>query len=189
MNLFSHSEPSFRHIELTNRGPLRVVRGITFYPFPKVSDNPLDNNTRIDHNMPSPFQNNQNSPQPSGFSESILPSIIRKWLSAVMPLPWLLLPVCSSRPPPFHGRNVPRHAPPCRRGQGAQYERNFLCSFPARHCVPGKPRPAGGELHFSNIRGHISYSFPNLDICQVKLMSPNDKICGSNLWLLEPILL
>jgi hypothetical protein len=34
-----------------------------------------------------------------------------------------------------------------RRGQGAQYERNFLCSHFARHCVPGKPRPVGGELH------------------------------------------
>ena len=30
-------------------------------------------------------------------------------------------------------------ASPCRRGQGAQYERNFLA---------GKPRPVSGELHF-----------------------------------------
>jgi len=29
-------------------------------------------------------------------------------------------------------------APPCGRGQGAQYEGNFLS---------GKPRPVGGELH------------------------------------------
>jgi len=38
----------------------------------------------------------------------------------------------------------PERAP---RGQGAHYKRDFLCSHPARHCVPGKPRPVGGELH------------------------------------------
>jgi len=35
----------------------------------------------------------------------------------------------------------PEHAPqtpPCRRGEGVQYERNFLS---------GKPRPMGGELY------------------------------------------
>ncbi len=39
-----------------------------------------------------------------------------------------------------------------RRGQGAQYERNFLCSHSVRHCVPGKPRPVGGELHTLRLR-------------------------------------
>jgi hypothetical protein len=36
------------------------------------------------------------------------------------------------------GRNVPRKPRHSRRGQGAQYERNFLS---------GKPHPVGGELH------------------------------------------
>ncbi len=33
------------------------------------------------------------------------------------------------------------------RQEGPQYERNFLGSHSARHCVPGKPRPngVGGE--------------------------------------------
>jgi hypothetical protein len=38
--------------------------------------------------------------------------------------------------------------PPCRRGQGAQYERNFLGSHPARHCVPGKPCSVGRGFTF-----------------------------------------
>jgi hypothetical protein len=145
LNLFSHIEPSFLRYELTNRGAHGAEREITSYRFPKVSNNLVENNIAIDHNSPSLFRSNQNSPQPSGFSGSILPWIIRRCFSAVMPLPWRVFPVFSSRPPPFHD--------------------------------------------FCNIRGHISYSFPKLDICQVKLMSPNDKICGSNLWLLEPILL
>jgi len=38
--------------------------------------------------------------------------------------------------------------PPCRRGQGAQYERNFLGSHPARLCVPGKPCSVGRGFTF-----------------------------------------
>jgi len=35
-----------------------------------------------------------------------------------------------------------------RRGSETQDKRNFLCSHPARHCVPGKPPGIGrGELH------------------------------------------
>src|SRR4030042_3584747 len=63
---------------------------------------------------------------------------------------WLLLSTGTCPVPPKRDR----------RGQGAQYGRNFLCSHPARHRVPGKlfdklravssverPRPVGGELH------------------------------------------
>ena len=108
MNLFSHIQPSSLHYELTNRGARRTERAITYYRFPKVSNNLLENNIGIDHNSPSPFRNNQSSPRLSGFSESILPWTIQKCLAAVMPLPWRVFPVFSFRPPPSHGRNVPR---------------------------------------------------------------------------------
>jgi hypothetical protein len=42
------------------------------------------------------------------------------------------------------------------RQEGAPYERNFLCWHPARHCVPGKPRSVGGELH------NVIFSFGGL---------------------------
>jgi len=51
-------------------------------------------------------------------------------------------------------RQVPRPAKagyagslPTGRQEGAQSIRYFLCSLPARHYVPGKPRPVAGELH------------------------------------------
>jgi hypothetical protein len=49
----------------------------------------------------------------------------------------------------FLDRSVPRKPRLVRRGQGAQYDRNFLCSQSTRHCVPGKLLPVGGELHNS----------------------------------------
>jgi hypothetical protein len=44
------------------------------------------------------------------------------------------------------------------RQEGAQYERNFICSYSARHCMPGKPRPVGGWLQILNLKSDL-YAF------------------------------